>query len=107
LINQTRPHPIAIDDSRPVRGPAGRLPGPLHSKQIDTVVMARLRNYWVYSVGLLAAWLIVLTLSTVIRGTSQARAVYIAFLGFAIGWASTTIARYTYPPPAKWNRSNR
>jgi hypothetical protein len=69
--------------------------------------MARLRNYWVYSVGLLAAWLIVLTASTLIRGTTQAAPVYTAFLGFAIGWVSTTIARYVYPPPAKWNRTNR
>jgi hypothetical protein len=62
-----------------------RLPKPLHRDQIDTVVMARMRNYWVYSVGLLAAWLIVLSVSTVIKGTNQAGAVYIAFLGIAIG----------------------
>jgi hypothetical protein len=48
----------------------------------------------------------VLTLSAVIRGTGQARAVYIAFFGFGIGWASTTTARYL-SPPAKWNRINR
>jgi hypothetical protein len=83
------------------------LPKPPHRSQIHTVVMARLRNYWVYSTGLLAAWLIVLTASTVIKGTNYAGAVYTAFFGFAIGWVPTTIARYAYPPPAKWNRTNR
>jgi hypothetical protein len=82
-------------------------PKPPHRNQIDTVVMARFRNYWIYSVGLLAAWLIVLSASTVIRGPNQARAAYIAFGGFAIGWVSTTIARYVYPPPGKWTRTNR
>ncbi|OAP20253.1 hypothetical protein A4R44_09007 [Amycolatopsis sp. M39] len=24
------------------------------------------------------------------------------FVGSCIGWASTTIARYVYPPPKKW-----
>jgi hypothetical protein len=33
--------------------------------------------------------------------------VLMVFGGFAIGWVSTTIARYVYPPPAKWARTSR
>jgi hypothetical protein len=69
--------------------------------------MARVRNYRVYCVGLLVAWLIVLSVSTAINGANPTGAAYITFFGLAIGWVSTTIARYLYPPPAKWNSGNR
>jgi hypothetical protein len=69
--------------------------------------MARQRNYWVYSAGLLASWLTVLIVSTVVGGKDRARVMLTVFGGFAIGWVSTTIARYVYPPPAKWTRTNR
>jgi hypothetical protein len=26
----------------------------------------------------------------------------LVFAGVAIGWASGTVARYTYPPPRRW-----
>jgi hypothetical protein len=69
--------------------------------------MARPHNYWTYSAGLLAAWLVELIVSTVVGGRDRAKVVLMVFGGFAIGWVSTTIARYVYPPPAKWARTSR
>ncbi|MBV9844494.1 MAG: hypothetical protein JOZ47_05425 [Kutzneria sp.] len=60
--------------------------------------MSRFRNYWIYSAGLAVAWVIVFVLVLTIRGADAARAVLPVFLGFCIGWVSTTIARYVYPP---------
>ena len=64
--------------------------------------MTRLRNYWVYSIGLAVAWAVVLLLRLAIGGTPGVRTVLLVFLGFCIGWVSTTIARYVYPPPKRW-----
>jgi hypothetical protein len=69
--------------------------------------MARRRNYWTYSAGLLVTWLIVLIVTTVVGGRDRARVMLMVFGGFTIGWVSTTIARYVYPPPATWTRTNR
>jgi len=69
--------------------------------------MARLRNYWIYSAGLAIAWAIVFVLVLVIRGSDGLIAVLPVFLGFCIGWVSTTIARYIYPPPRRWNENQR
>jgi hypothetical protein len=63
---------------------------------------SRVRNYWVYSAGLAVAWLLVLLLTALIGGGARVRTVGLLFLGFALGWVSTTIARSVYPPPAKW-----
>lgn len=60
------------------------------------------RNYWVYSIGLAIAWAIVLLLSLAVGGTQRAQITLLLFLGFCIGWVSTTIARYVYPPPKRW-----
>ena len=60
---------------------------------------SRLRNFWVYSLGLAVAWAIVLTLAFTIRGEARAQPILDVFFGFCIGWVSTTIARYVYPPP--------
>jgi hypothetical protein len=79
---------------------------PTARDQVNTAVMTRLRNYWVYSGGLLVAWLIVLIVSTVVGTGDRAKVVLMVFGGFAIGWVSTTIARYVYPPPAKWTHTN-
>jgi hypothetical protein len=35
-------------------------------------------------------------------GESAAQRVLLVFAGFCIGWVSTTIARYIYPPPRRW-----
>ena len=60
------------------------------------------RNYWVYSIGLAIAWAIVLLLVQSIGSTEKAQTTLVLFLGFCIGWVSTTIARYVYPPPKRW-----
>lgn len=64
--------------------------------------MHRYRSYWVYSVGLLLAWAVVLLLTSRLRGGSVTHRVLPVFGGFCIGWVSTTIARYVYPPPSRW-----
>jgi hypothetical protein len=60
------------------------------------------RNYWVYSAGLLVAWGVVLLVVPVLRRQSAEREVLPVFEGFCIGWVTTTIARYVYPPPRRW-----
>jgi hypothetical protein len=37
-----------------------------------------------------------------IRGREGAQLNLLVFYGFCIGWVSTTIARYIYPPPKRW-----
>ncbi len=68
--------------------------------------MLRTRNYWRYSVGLAIAWAVVLVLTLIIRGSEGVQTTMLVFFGFCIGWVSTTIARYVYPPPDRW-RLNR
>lgn len=64
--------------------------------------MSRFRNYWYYSIGLAIAWAIVLTLVLTIRGPGGVQPFLLIFAGYCIGWVSTTIARFVYPPPARW-----
>ncbi|HET8626966.1 MAG TPA: hypothetical protein VFL91_06085 [Thermomicrobiales bacterium] len=64
--------------------------------------MLRFRNYWIYSIGLAIAWAVVLALALTIRGRAGAQPILLVFLGYVIGWVSTTIARYVYPPPRRW-----
>ncbi|MBN9748435.1 MULTISPECIES: hypothetical protein [unclassified Amycolatopsis] len=64
--------------------------------------MRRYRNYWTYSVGLLVAWGLVFLLTGLLRGGHEVQLVLPVFGGFCIGWVSTTIARYVYPPPKQW-----
>lgn len=64
--------------------------------------MPRYRNYWTYSIGLAVAWAIVLTLTFTLRGSQIGHITLLVFAGFCIGWVSTTIARYIYPPPKHW-----
>ena len=68
------------------------------------LTMSRFRNYWLYSAGLAIAWAIVLTIFLAAKPAS-AHNVLLAFLGFVIGWVSTTIARYVYPPAKRWQTS--
>jgi hypothetical protein len=60
------------------------------------------RNYWTYSSGLAVAWAIALLLTRALRGRSAAERARLAFAGYCLGWVSTTIARYVYAPPKKW-----
>lgn len=62
------------------------------------------RNYWVYSVGLAVAWALVFVIRAAIGDRATVDTTLKVFAGFVIGWVSTTIARYVYPPPAKWTR---
>lgn len=64
--------------------------------------MFRFRNHWIYSLGLAVAWAIVLALTMIIKGRAAVEPTLLVFGGFCIGWVSTTIARYVYPPPAVW-----
>jgi len=64
--------------------------------------MLRFRNYWIYSAGLAIAWAVVLILALTIRGSESAQTILLVIFGFCIGWVSTTIARYVYPPPKRW-----
>ena len=69
--------------------------------------MNRYRNYWIYSAGLFIAWVIALSIAETIRGSQGAQPYFLVFGGYCLGWVSTTIARYIYPPPKNWevNRS--
>jgi len=69
--------------------------------------MFRSRNYWTYSVGLAIAWAIALLLVRMIRGSDGEQTTLLVFYGFCIGWVSTTIARYVYPPPKRWGLNRR
>lgn len=64
--------------------------------------MSKLRNYWIYSLGLGIAWAVVLAIVFVAKGPGMGQILLTVFGGFCIGWVSTTIARYVYPPPQKW-----
>jgi len=69
--------------------------------------MPRFRNYWIYSAGLAVAWAVVLALSLKIRGAEGIHTALLLFSGFCIGWVSTTIARYIYPPPKRWTTNSQ
>ena len=64
------------------------------------------RSYWVYSVGIGIVWAVILILAALLDSTAKRNGILLVFGGFAIGWISTTIARYVYPPPSKWTRQN-
>jgi hypothetical protein len=55
--------------------------------------MLRFRNYWIYSIGLAIVWAVVLALVLMSRGSDAAQSTLLVFLGYCLGWVSTTIAR--------------
>ncbi len=67
--------------------------------------MVRGRSYWIYSAGLAVTWAVLLVAVVAARGVHHARPLFYVFGGFCIAWVSGTIARYTYPPPARWSRN--
>ena len=67
----------------------------------------RRRSYATYSVGLAIAWAIVFALVAAIDPPHDLHTILLVFGGFAIAWVSGTIARYVYPPPARWRRNGR
>ena len=61
----------------------------------------RYRSYTTYSIGCAIAWAIVFAVRAVfIKHVDHT--VLTVFGGWVIGWAGATIARYMYPPPARW-----
>ena len=65
----------------------------------------RAHSYVGYSIGVAAAWALVLVLSAIFGSDSKQRNTVVVFGGFAIGWLSATIARYVYPPPKKYRQT--
>jgi hypothetical protein len=61
-------------------------------------------NYWAYSIGVAVVWAAILGVMAVGKHKSKLDTFLLVFGGFAIAWASGTIARYVYPPPKKWTR---
>ena len=69
--------------------------------------MLRFRNFWIYSAGLAIVWAVVLILIRTIRGSESGQTILLVFGGYCIGWVTTTIARYVYPPPKRWGLNRR
>jgi hypothetical protein len=63
---------------------------------------SRLRNYWTYSAAVLIVWLAILGIVSIVSPHAKLHNFELLFGGWAIGWVSTTIARYVYPPPKRW-----
>jgi hypothetical protein len=68
----------------------------------DSNMPPRIRNYWIYSVGI-GVVLAIGTGIVAITKSDDLHAYLLVYLGWAIGWVSGTIARYVYPPPPKWH----
>ena len=64
--------------------------------------MSRFRNYWIYSAGLAVVWAIILIVVFTTRGAGVGDTLLLVFGGYCIGWVTTTIARFVYPPPKRW-----
>lgn len=60
------------------------------------------RSFWIYSLGLAVVWAVVLTSVFLVKGEPTGQKFLLVFGGFCIGWISTTIARYIYPPAKRW-----
>ena len=69
--------------------------------------MRRCRNYWCYSAGSAIAWAVVFILMRTIRGKESVQPILLVIFGWCICWVSTTIARYVYPPPKRWELNRR
>lgn len=68
--------------------------------------MAKHRSYWTYSIGCLAVWVVLLTVSTAKGRNDTRHHAFLVFGGWALCWVSTTIARFVYPPPNRWLRAD-
>ncbi len=96
--------------SSKVVGQAGsRLPGPGGRHGPVTAVNRdddrfrkgglRFRTYTAYSIGCAVVWAAILAGVAAKGSKDQKRHFVLAFLGWAAGWSSATIARAIYPPP--------
>jgi hypothetical protein len=66
--------------------------------------VTKYRNYWVYSVGCLVVWSVLLAVVAAKGKSNTTHEVLLVFGGWGIAWVSTTIARFVYPPPKRWLR---
>lgn len=64
------------------------------------------RSYAVYALGCAVAWAILLSVLAATDSSHRMGYIWCVFGGWLIGWVSATIARFFYPPPAKWLRSD-
>jgi hypothetical protein len=63
----------------------------------------RLSTYTAYSIGCFVVWGLIFAIGAVHR-KNTGHTIVLVFGGWALGWLSATIARYVYPPPARWRR---
>ena len=68
--------------------------------------MRRLHSYWTYSFASVVVWSILLSVVTLTH-QHRAHTFWAVFGGWALGWASATIARSVYPPPRTRRRSDQ
>jgi hypothetical protein len=62
----------------------------------------RFRTYTAYSIGCAIAWAIILSICAAKESSHHMEYILCVFYGWTVCWISGTIARFTYPPPAKW-----
>jgi hypothetical protein len=72
----------------------------------DTGNMTKYRNYWIYSIGCFVIWGVLLAVVAAQAKSDNTHTVLLVFAGWCIGWVSTTIARFVYPPPRRWLQPN-
>jgi hypothetical protein len=65
----------------------------------------RLRTYTAYSIGCFVVWGLIFAIGA-LHPRNTGHAIVFLFAGWALGWLSATIARYVYPPPARWRRQS-
>ena len=56
-------------------------------------------TYRAYSIGAFIIWVVILLVARLLFSPAHDQHLLIIFLGWVIGWISTTIARSVYPPP--------
>ena len=59
-------------------------------------------SYWGYSLASFLVWGVILIISWAQGNAAITHSLLLVFLGWAIVWVSTTIARFVYPPPERW-----
>jgi len=59
-------------------------------------------TYWGYSVAAFLVWGMVLVNFWAQGNATTIQSLLLVFLGWAIAWLSTSIARIVYPPPKRW-----
>jgi hypothetical protein len=59
-------------------------------------------RYWGYSVAAFLVWAVVLAIIWSRGNANNTHDLLLVFLGWAIAWASTSIARIVDPPPKRW-----